>query len=104
MKPGNKIQERACLKLMALSKPLSVHKQLPKQVRHRLPWLWSEGLVCQGPMDPWALQSHSINASLDQLFKPLSSHVMCLVKGETDAGQFPKRGKKKQLEKVADRQ
>lgn len=48
-------------------------------------------------MDPWALQSHSINASLDQLVKPLSLHVMCLVKGETDA-KFPKRGKK-QLEK-----
>lgn len=44
-------------------------------------------------MDPWALQSHSINASLDQLFKPLSLHVMCLVKGETDAS-FP-RGEKK---------
>lgn len=49
-------------------------------------------------MDPWALQSHSINASLDQLFKPLSLHVMCLVKGETDAS-FPRGGKKKQLEK-----
>ena len=49
-------------------------------------------------MDPWALQSHSVNASLDQLFKPLSLHVMCLVKGETDAS-FPREGKKKQLEK-----
>lgn len=56
-------------------------------------------------MDPWALQSHSINASLDQLFKPLSLHVMCLVKGETDAS-FPRGGKKKATGKkeMADRQ
>lgn len=32
-----KFRKGACLKLMALSKPLSVNKQLPKQVGHRLP-------------------------------------------------------------------
>lgn len=48
-------------------------------------------------MDIWALQSHSINASLDPV-QPLSLHVMCLVRGETDAS-FPRGKKKKQLEK-----
>lgn len=54
-------------------------------------------------MDIWALQSHSINASLDPV-QPLSLHVMCLVRGETDAS-FP-RGKKKATGKkeMADRQ
>ena len=60
--------------------------------------------VLQGTMDTWSLQSHSINASLDQLFKSLSLHVLCLVRGETDAS-FP-RGKKKATGKkeMADRQ
>lgn len=58
----------------------------------------TEAWCPSGDLDTWALQSHSINASLDQLFKPLSLHVMCLVRGETDAS-FPRRKKKKQLEK-----
>lgn len=61
-------------------------------------WPWTEQSgVLQGLEEIWALQLHSVNASLDPVIQ--ARVFTCYVPGDgRDGCQFPKR-EKKQLEK-----